>query len=380
MNLPKFINNSKQADLNHCSDYQHHKFVSSGSNRFPSWSEQKIQFLIRYIFWCLALAFFNFVQDIDPAWLSRTEVNGVLLVYFFCVTGLFLHGQKNHNCRARFRLAMWVDIIIVSFGVLNDPYSLPPTVLVYIVVVLGNGMRYGMKIFGEALLGSFAALMISFSMRFAGSLQEMSPGLFFLNLFGGIILVYSYFLMSRVESSRQKLEQHSRVDHLTDLINRRALFEYADHLFNAIERRKSIMAVMFADLDKFKAINDSYGHAIGDTVLKDFAKILMKNVRGADVAARLGGDEFVLLLPDADIDHAEVVARRIQDEVRNYAKDRGYDFSVTIGLGEVPAHGKSLADLLEQVDRALYLSKFDRERGGIERVQDLSPEEDRLQT
>ncbi len=367
MSLSKIIEFIKSGGES-CNEGEHDHMVSTQHFRFPTWFEQKIQFITRYVFWCLALSFFNLAKDITPVWLSTAQVNAALIVYFLLVSCLYIHARKKHNCRSRFRLAMWIDIMIVTFAVLNDPYPLPPTILVYIVVVLGNGMRYGMRMFAEALLGSLAALMLAFTCRFAGSLQEMSPGLFFLNLFGGIILIYSYFLMGRIESSRQKLEQHSRMDHLTGLMNRRALFEIAAHLLNSIERRKSHMAVMFADLDKFKLINDTFGHAIGDEVLTDFATILMNNIRGADVAARLGGDEFVLLLPDSDMDHAEMVAKRIQSEVKSYAKRNGYELSVTIGLGEAPEHGRSLADILDHVDTALYQSKLSSNGNGIERV------------
>ncbi len=340
--------------------------------RASSWQEQKVQFRTRYLFWVLAMAFFNLSNGLAPAWLTLARMNWALMVYAVCVTALFIHASKIHCCPARYRLAMWLDLAIVAIAVVNDPYPLPPSELVFIVVVLGNGMRYGMRIFAEALAGSFAAIILAFILRFTGHGQELSPGLIFLNLFGGIILVYSYILMGRIEKNRHQLEQQSRLDSLTGVMNRRALFELATPMIQQAERSKSPLTVMFADLDKFKAINDSCGHSVGDLVLRDFADILQHAVRGYDLVARLGGDEFVLLLPDANMDQAEQTARRIQQAVRDYATQKKLDFSVSFGLGEAPRHGSELATILHQVDLALYQSKTDR-HNGIERVPDVTP-------
>ena len=329
-----------------------------------------MQYRTRYLFWCLAMAFFNLSHGVTPVLLSPLQMNIALVVYVGCVTALFLHAGHLHFCPARFRLAMWVDVVIVTIAVVNDPYPLPPSELVFIVVVLGNGMRYGMRIFAEALLGTFAGIVLAFSLRFAGSGQELSAGLIFLNLFGGIILVYSYILMGRIEKNRSQLEQQSRIDPLTGAMNRRALFEMATPLFQQVERNRSQLAVMFADLDKFKTVNDSFGHSTGDQVLRDFAAILRDSVRGYDLVARLGGDEFVLLLPDATLALAEQTALRIQQKVNEYAAAKNLDFSVTFGLGEVPRHGRDLAAILHRVDIALYRSKTLDQRNGVAFVTD----------
>ncbi|RJX22147.1 MAG: GGDEF domain-containing protein, partial [Desulfobulbus sp.] len=341
--------------------------------RFPSWQEQKIQYRTRYLFWCLAIAFFNLSHGMSLSVLTRFQMNIALMIYVGCVTAMYLHAMRLHFCPARFRLAMWVDIVIVTIAVVNDPYPLPPAELVFIVVVLGNGMRYGMRIFAEALVGSFAGIVLAFTLRFHANVLELSTGLIFLNLFGGIILIYSYFLMGRIEKTRIQLEQQSRVDPLTGVMNRRALFDQATPLFQQAERTRSPLAVLFADLDKFKAVNDSFGHSAGDQVLRDFAAILRDSVRRYDVVARLGGDEFVLLLPDSTLALAEQTARRIQQAVSEYAAVKSLDFSVTFGLGEAPRHGSELAVILDRVDNALYQSKNCARRSGLSFATDDSP-------
>ncbi|MCP5442341.1 MAG: GGDEF domain-containing protein [Chromatiaceae bacterium] len=336
--------------------------------RYPSWPEQMVQFLTRYLFVALGVLFFNFTSGITPTWMSPLQLNIAYAAYSANNTALFWHASRLHICPTRYRFAMWVDIAITSISVLNDPYAIPPSLLVFIMVVLGNGMRYGMHLFRESLIGCFAAAMLVLSLRYMGDSSSVSPGLVFLNLFGGIILLYAYILMGRIELSRAQLEQRSRLDTLTGLMNRRGLLEWAEELFKHLSRDRDRLVVMFADLDKFKSINDTHGHAAGDDVLRQFADILHGAIRGGDIAARLGGDEFVIILPGTNIEQAEIIAQRIQSQVADCAHKQGLFYSVTIGLGEAPRHGGSLSEVLEQVDRALYHAKATHPGGGIMRA------------
>lgn len=336
--------------------------------RTPGWSEQVVQYLTRYLFVALGMLFFNFTQGISPAWMTLSRLNIAYAVYFVVNSALFWHASRRHVSPRRYRIAMWVDIVITSISVLNDPYAIPPSLLVFIMVVLGNGMRYGMRLFREALIGCFSAAMLVLSLRYASDSTSISPGLVFLNLFGGIILVYAYILMGRIEHSRTQLEQRSRIDTLTGLMNRRGLLETAEYLFDQLQRNRDRLVVMFADLDKFKLINDTHGHATGDEVLRRFARILRGSLRSSDIAARMGGDEFVLILNDTNADQAEVVAQRIQQQVAECAAAHQLECSVTLGIGEAPTHGNTLADLLAQVDRALYHAKARQGGGGIMRA------------
>jgi diguanylate cyclase (GGDEF)-like protein len=333
--------------------------------RYPSWAEQRIQFLTRYFFLMLGFLFFNMVEGIQPAYWSPPLLNTAFGVYFALNTLAFAHASRYHVHARRYHFAMWVDITITAICVLNDPYPIPPSLLVFIMVVLGNGMRYGMRLFGISLVGSFAATMLALSARHALGGAQLSPGLLFLNLFGGIILIYSYVLMGRIERSRHELELHSNMDILTGLLNRRALQDAAKTMFQRLQRNQTNFVMLFADLDKFKAVNDVHGHAAGDLVLKSFADIVRKAIRTTDTAARFGGDEFVMLLEDTSLAEAEVVALRIQTLVAEWANENGIDFGVSFGLGEAPTHGDSFPSLLEQVDRAMYYSKSKRTGGGL---------------
>ena len=333
--------------------------------RYPPWQEQKIQFFTRYTFLLLGFLFFNAVEGIAPAHWPLLQLNAVLGLYLLSNTLLFLHARQHNFHITRFHLAMWVDIFITSVCVLNDPYPIPPSLLVFIMVVLGNGMRYGMRLFAESLLGCFTATILVLSARYLIDGATLSPGLVFLNLFSAIILVYTYVLMGRIDRNRRELELSSNLDILTGLLNRRALLDVVNAMFQRLHRNNWKFAMLFADLDKFKAVNDELGHAAGDLVLKQFAEIIRNSIRSSDIAARFGGDEFVMLLENTGPEEAECVATRIQQQVNYWANENSIDVSVTFGLGEAPTHGDNFHSLLEQVDRALYHSKTTHTGGGL---------------
>ncbi len=331
----------------------------------PGWAEQRLQFLTRYLFTFLGILYFNFFFTYSNEWLTLAQMNIFFAAYVVWTSVLFLHARAHHHSTLRYRIAMWSDILALSLTVLNDPFLVPLTALVYIVIVLGNGMRYGMRCFSEALVGSFLAGMITLTLRHTGNLHELTAGVLFLNLFGGLILVYAFLLMRRVDASRQRLKQISQRDPLTGLLNRGALLDRADALFAHVHENAGTVVVMFADLDKFKAINDTCGHAAGDAVLRGVADVLRRGIREGDLASRYGGDEFVLLLRDLTLPEADAVARRIQSQLGEWAQRHELDVSVTIGIGTSPTHGKDLDSLLNCVDKALYQSKLSHGAGGI---------------
>ena len=339
--------------------------VTLSGLRYPSWPEQQIQFITRYVFLMLGVLFFNLAEGVEPAYWSLPYLNAAFATYLVLNTAFFLDAGKRHIYPLRYHAAMWVDIALTSICVLNDPHPIPPSLLVYIMVALGNGMRYGMRLFAESLIGCFGAAMLVLSMRHLLINQTLSPGLLFLNLFGGIILVYAYILMDRIDRSRSQLEQNSNIDVLTGLLNRRALQDLAHLMFQRLHRGSHRVVMLFADLDRFKAVNDALGHATGDRVLQQFADILRGSLRSSDIAARFGGDEFIVLLEEISLEEAEIVATRIQDRVSQWAEDNRIDFSVTFGLGEAPTHGDSFFALLERVDQALYHSKCRDTGGGL---------------
>lgn len=161
------------------------------------------------------------------------------------------------------------------------------------------------------------------------------------------------------ELDRTRLE--ARTDPLSGTYNRKAFDEAMTYLLSNFKREKDGFALVMCDVDRFKWINDTHGHAAGDKVVCNLGEILKLAVRGEDYVARFGGDEFALLLRHADIAAAAAVANRVRQSVERRNFDAGTDgnrIAVTLSMGlAVAQEGDTISALVERADRALYESK-----------------------
>ena len=166
----------------------------------------------------------------------------------------------------------------------------------------------------------------------------------------------------------ERAQSEAMLDALTGLKNRRG-FERAVHELRASGKDFHGAALLVADVDHFKQVNDTHGHLLGDKVLRAIGRTLLSNIKGRDLAARLGGEEFAILLPETTPEGAETLARQIRTAVAagRFRKVDGTEVagSVTLSLGVAVGHsGDTLESLLARADRALYEAK----RGGRNRV------------
>lgn len=150
-------------------------------------------------------------------------------------------------------------------------------------------------------------------------------------------------------------------DALTGLFNRRFLMETLPRMVAFSHRRGEPMAAMMVDLDRFKRVNDTYGHQVGDRVLRVVAHTLSSEARGSDLVARYGGEEFVVVCPDAGIEVALHIAERLRTAVEGIPPDRlGFPGSQTVSVGIAVCSPGSHIDpqvLLSRADTALYRAK-----------------------
>lgn len=161
----------------------------------------------------------------------------------------------------------------------------------------------------------------------------------------------------RVETRLQHLAHH---DHLTGLPNRKLLLDRLRQALARARRYDTPVAVLFLDLDGFKAINDNLGHGVGDRVLVEVAQRLTHLVRASDTVCRLGGDEFVVLLPEVSATvNAEGVAGKIIEGISRVMEIDGDEVFVTpsVGLAVWPDHGATVDQLMGRADQAMYAAK-----------------------
>lgn len=150
----------------------------------------------------------------------------------------------------------------------------------------------------------------------------------------------------------------ARTDALTNLPNARSFLEYADEAIDQARRRGGGLCAIYLDLDRFKSFNDTLGHAAGDAILVEVARILTRTLREGDIAARLGGDEFVLLLRDASAETGERIAQSLCDSIRALGEIYPeIGFGATAGIvcfADAPATADAL---LRHADEAMYRGK-----------------------
>lgn len=164
--------------------------------------------------------------------------------------------------------------------------------------------------------------------------------------------------LKRTEAQLQFLAEH---DVLTELPNRRQAAQQLEHAIARARARGGRAAVLFVDLDRFKSINDSLGHAVGDIVLKEVATRMRDRLRGEDTLARLGGDEFVVVLSTlSEPEEANLVARGLLQRLREpvQAGEREIFVGASIGISHYPDHGDSAEELLRFADVAMYEAKL----------------------
>ena len=171
-----------------------------------------------------------------------------------------------------------------------------------------------------------------------------------------------FVLYKRSHTSIKALKEQSSIDTLTELYNRNYLEPFLDREINAAKKDSRKISVIMVDMDHFKEINDTYGHAVGDHVLTIFAQVVLKCIRKNDIIARYGGDEFIVVLPDTDTDTAETIAERIRKDVsETYIPEiEGVSISsihCSVGISTYPVHCDSKNSLIRTSDLALYMAK-----------------------
>jgi diguanylate cyclase (GGDEF)-like protein len=160
----------------------------------------------------------------------------------------------------------------------------------------------------------------------------------------------------------QKLAFLAHHDPLTGLPNRNLLQERVERAINRVKREKGGLAALFIDLDNFKNVNNTLGHSIGDILLQQVARQLVRHVRGVDTLARLGGDEFLLLIEIADPGSAEVVAQKVLELLHqpHHLVDHELYLGATIGVSLFPRDGEDGDTLIRNADTAMYQAKAAR--------------------
>lgn len=200
---------------------------------------------------------------------------------------------------------------------------------------------------------------------------QMTTMILLWSIFLSFVIAIAFTLMV-TERLRDELARQANHDALTGILNRRGFDLVTDKLFSATARAEHPLSVLMMDLDHFKRINDTWGHAVGDRVLAHFARLANANLRDEDVFARMGGEEFVALLPNATARAAQQAAERLRTQLA--AIPTQPEVTVSIGVASDAAGVTSVTDLMRRADAALYEAKAQ----GRDRVVVAAPTADAL--
>lgn len=178
----------------------------------------------------------------------------------------------------------------------------------------------------------------------------------------GLRILASYISIA-IENGKlfDEVNYFANNDVLTRILNRNKIIKDGEEIIKNRAKTKDKLSIIMMDIDYFKKINDTYGHHVGDVVLKDVAKIAKKQVGDSGVVGRYGGEEFLILLPKSDINNANRIAENIRTTVEKYEypiKSGVYGkVTISLGLHEFEEEDKSLLDGLKKADKALYMAK-----------------------
>ncbi len=215
------------------------------------------------------------------------------------------------------------------------------------------------------ILGSFEVYM-----NMTGYRKQIQQGVTLATSFLALVLVFvfsiSYLLIrggtGQLKEAQSQLEHVAITDSLTGIHNRGYLMKRGDEEFELVRRKSRPLGCIMVDLDFFKRVNDTWGHAAGDKVLITVAERLKSSVRPYDVVGRYGGEEFMVLLPDTSFEENVVVANRICERIRDLPfelEDMSLPVTVSVGVSCYNKFDSSMNDVIKRADEGLYKAKAD---------------------
>ena len=331
--------------------------------------------------WCLALIFFlagsaAFLLDGTAHQWWANPLGNVLLVHGG--VAVWAGARSLREVRPRRLLFTGIPLVTLVASALDNPatntWSGGPVFLGAMSLTVGLASRElwrlepGYSRVRVPMAAAAGGLSAFYFGRLVFFLLEGQDGPTFVTYFGSevttlvtmVMLVVVSFSMAALSTEQQTraLRMVATRDDLTGLLNRKAFMEIAaEHLSDPAVTRAT-GALILADLDHFKAVNDTYGHAAGDAALQAFAAACQDTVRTTDLAGRYGGEEFVLLIPGASADRAERIADAISQRLADSAHRDGPRMpTVSYGIATYDAGTPGLDALIASADAALYEAK-----------------------
>ena len=183
----------------------------------------------------------------------------------------------------------------------------------------------------------------------------LTPKAFIAPTFAGVLFGY---LLARIKLLHQQMSLMAYTDPLTHIYNRLHFSNFLDAEIDRVKRYGGTFSLIFFDLDRFKDINDEYGHLVGDQVLKEVAEVVGNANRNADIFARYGGEEFIILTPATDLAGARIHSERLRHDIENHRFNEINHLTCSFGIAEYRSDANDdVPSLFKRADIALYNAK-----------------------
>jgi diguanylate cyclase (GGDEF)-like protein len=223
--------------------------------------------------------------------------------------------------------------------------------------------------FAGRSIGLSASLVSAVVWRLADWAAGHPYSSFLISLWNTLIrLSFFILIVLLISALRRAIERETnlaRTDNLTGTVNSRFFYKLAEMEINRFARYKHVFSLAYIDLDNFKTVNDRWGHATGDQVLRLVANYIQQHMRQTDILARLGGDEFALLLPETDEERARAVCTKIQEGLLTEMRDKQWPVTFSIGVLTCQLSPPSVDVLVSRADELMYAVKH-RNKNGIQ--------------
>ncbi len=257
-----------------------------------------------------------------------------------------------------------IDSFMGGFWVGGMQFNMLPSITSISMMCMNNMAIAGPRFLLTGLLAQATGVvcsMLVFSFAFTPetSLMQIYACVPLLAIYPAMIGWITYQQTHMLRVHRRELRALSQTDSLSGLLNHGAWKDYLDMEFQRCKKSHQAGTIALIDIDHFKTINDTYGHVVGDNVLRELSRKLTQNLRTADLAGRYGGDEFCVILPDTSLEVAAGIMDRLRDSfaATHYDLEPLMNVSLSIGLAAFSPSHPDATSWLNDADRALYGAK-----------------------
>jgi diguanylate cyclase (GGDEF)-like protein len=312
--------------------------------------------------WMLIALVILYVELPGSSFENVLSIIAASVLYSFNIIFFNYFGLHKVQSKNKIIVETWAMIAYTTFVLWNTGKIESPMLCLYILAIITTASTFDKNInLLEMGLISACVLFLTFSPSVLAKLTLTQAIRYLLMLFPFWLIAYfAKMLSDEIRHGQKLLEQYAMIDELTGLCNLRAFNRFAENELQRSKRYNRTLAVVMCDIDNLKAINDTYGHDAGNTVIKQVVKTIQARLRTIDIVGRFGGDEFILLLPEQGVEGALTVAKRLNELIKDKGvvlANKEINLTLSMGIAIYPHHGSDIAGLIKKADEAMYACK-----------------------